>query len=143
MRRKTSRYVLAASQPRRLAGIAPLTAAPQKTFIIATLCSTLVGTFTSSIGLWDRVQDKRKQKKTDHKQDDEIKKLREQVENAEKRSKERDAEMRRRDELGDSFERSGAMIQRQYDEGYRRLGGKFAMGDSTCLSSAPVADTCR
>lgn len=113
----------------------------QKTFIIATLCSTLVGTFTSSIGLWDRVQDKRKQGKRDLKQEEAIKKLQER---ADKVEKERD-ELHRRgpprqalpppsryydDEVGDSFERSGQLIQRQFDEGYGRLGSRFARGDT-------------
>ncbi|KAF2267470.1 hypothetical protein CC78DRAFT_490369 [Lojkania enalia] len=102
----------------------------KKTFIIATLCSTLIGTFTSSMGLWDRVNEKRKQNKKDSKQDDEIKKLREAVEKSEKRANEREEQLRRRDEVGESFERSGAMIQRQYDEGYGRLGRRFAMGDA-------------
>ncbi|KAF2011862.1 hypothetical protein BU24DRAFT_265296 [Aaosphaeria arxii CBS 175.79] len=101
----------------------------KKTFIIATLCSTLIGTFTSSMGLWDRVNEKRKQTKRDSKQDGEIKKLKEQIEQTEKRSKEREEQMRRRDEVGDNFERSGALIQRQYDEGYGHLGRRFAVGD--------------
>ncbi|CAI6335327.1 unnamed protein product [Periconia digitata] len=109
----------------------------KKTFIIATLCSTLVGTFTSSIGLWDRVQDKRRQGKRDLKQEEAIKKLQERADKAEK---ERDEfrrgggqSPRRRyddDEVGDSFERSGALIQRQFDEGYGRLGSRFARGDT-------------
>lgn len=99
----------------------------QKTFIVATLCSTLIGTFTSSMGLWDRVSDRRKQKKIDGSQNNEIQELRNRVEKAEKASKEAS---RSRDELGDNFERSGALIQRQFDEGYGRLGKRFAVGDS-------------
>lgn len=99
----------------------------KKTFIVATLCSTLIGTFTSSMGLWDRVSDRRKQKKVDTSQNDEIKQLRERVEKAEKASKE---SKRGSDELGDNFERSGALIQRQFDEGYGRLGQRFAIGDT-------------
>lgn len=102
----------------------------KKTFIVATLCSTLIGTFTSSMGLWDRVADRRKQKKIDSKQSDEIKELKEQVAKAEERSKERDQQLRRRDDVGDNFEMSGAMIQRQYDQGYGRLGKRFAQGDT-------------
>ena len=84
------------------------------------------------MGLWDRVNEKRKQKTRDTKQDDEIKKLRDQVEKAEKRSEEREQQLRRRDEIGDNFQRSGAMIQREYDEGYGRMGRKFAVGDGEC-----------
>jgi hypothetical protein len=82
------------------------------------------------MGLWDRVSDKRKQKKIDTSQNDEIKQLRERVEKAEKASKE---SRRGRDELGDNFEKSGALIQRQFDEGYDRLGKRFAIGDSKAV----------
>lgn len=107
----------------------------KKTFIIATLCSTLIGTFTSSIGLWDRVQDKRRQKRRDTKQDDEIAKLRTQVEEAERRSQEKESRPRGRrgdddDDLGYALERSGAAIGREFDEGYARLGRRFAVGDT-------------
>ncbi|KAF2640128.1 hypothetical protein P280DRAFT_469835 [Massarina eburnea CBS 473.64] len=116
----------------------------KKTFIIATLCSTLVGTFSSSIGLWDRVQDKRKQTKRDKTQDTEIKQLRSRVEEAEKRGPERSGrrkENQRRirsghdddnddEDVGDNFERSSALIQRQFDEGVGRLGSRFAQGDT-------------
>ncbi|ORY10207.1 hypothetical protein BCR34DRAFT_355579 [Clohesyomyces aquaticus] len=108
----------------------------KKTFIIATLCSTLIGTFTSSMGLWDRVNDKRRQKKRDTAQDSQIKELREQIEKTEKQSKEREETLQKRidsggrDEVGDNFERSGALIRRQYDEGYERLGRRFAVGDT-------------
>lgn len=105
----------------------------EKTFIIATLCSTLVGTFTSSMGLWDRVQDKRSQNKKDTRQDDEIKQLREKVEKAEERNRERDDQLRRRDDVGNVFQQSSALIQRQYDEGFGRLGNRFAVGDSKPL----------
>ncbi|KAF7552212.1 hypothetical protein G7Z17_g4469 [Cylindrodendrum hubeiense] len=119
----------------------------KKTFIIATLCSTLVGTFTSSIGLWDRVKDKRKQQHRDTTQDDDIKKLKAQVERSERRVREKDYEMERsrdrgsrdrggsdrgsreRDDVGASFQRSGALISREFEDGYERLGRKFAIGD--------------
>jgi hypothetical protein len=85
------------------------------------------------MGLWDRVNDRRKQKKTDGKQNDEITKLRERVEEAEKRANERQLQLRDRpDDLGNNFQMSSAMIQRQYDEGYGRLGRRFAMGDGKC-----------
>ncbi|KAF2272193.1 uncharacterized protein EI97DRAFT_426868 [Westerdykella ornata] len=103
----------------------------KKTFIIATLCSTLIGTFTSSMGLWDRINEKRKQKKIDYKQDDQIKELKEKVEKAEQRFNQQQNQFNNRQEdLGNNFHMSGAMIQRQYDEGYGRLGRRFAMGDT-------------
>ncbi|UZP38879.1 hypothetical protein NXS19_006695 [Fusarium pseudograminearum] len=102
----------------------------KKTFIIATLCSTLVGTFTSSMGLWDRVKEKRIQAKRDTTQDEEIKKLKAQVEKA---SNERDRashdRQRIRDEVESSFERSGALINREFEDGYQRYGNRFAIGD--------------
>ncbi|KAI1487529.1 hypothetical protein F5X96DRAFT_649458 [Biscogniauxia mediterranea] len=104
----------------------------KKTFIIATLCSTLIGTFSSSIGLWDRVNEKRRQKRKDTKQDDEIRKLRDQVNKAGKQNKEREEDLSRQpreDDLCRSLERSGALIMREYDEGLERLGRRYAVGD--------------
>ncbi|KAH7233441.1 hypothetical protein BKA59DRAFT_560232 [Fusarium tricinctum] len=101
----------------------------KKTFIIATLCSTLVGTFTSSMGLWDRVKEKRKQTKRDTTQDEEIKKLKAQVEEN-SRYKDRALERSRvSDEVEASFERSGALINREFEDGYQRYGRRFAIGD--------------
>lgn len=39
-----------------------------------------------------------------------------------------------------NFRMSGDMIQRQYDEGYQRLGSRFAVGDSEspCLHHHPT-----
>jgi len=91
------------------------------------------------MGLYDRVAEKREKRKQGHrdtKQDTEIKKLQEQVSAAEKRGEERVQRIqglqggRGRDDVGDNLGMSGAMIQRQYDEGYGRMGRKFAQGDS-------------
>lgn len=104
----------------------------KKTFIIATLCSTLVGTFTSSMGLWDRVKEKRKQATRDTTQDDEIKKLKAQVDRSERRARENERARERSrdtDEVGASFRQSGALISREFEDGYERLGRKFAIGD--------------
>jgi len=109
----------------------------KKTFIIATLCSTLVGTFTSSMGLYEAVSKKRAQRKRDTGQDEEIKKLKDRVEAADKRERERDDDRSRsrsrgprRDDFADSLDRSGAMIQRQYEQAYELLGRRFAVGDA-------------
>ncbi|KAK7967213.1 uncharacterized protein PG986_001490 [Apiospora aurea] len=140
----------------------------KKTFIIATLCSTLVGTFTSSIGLWDRVKERRQQTKRDTDQDKEIKELRKQVEGSGKPQYNRKSQdqqqnqyqnqqhqyqyeqprccssgsrhgsrhrsppprRRREDEVAYALECSGALIGREFDEGYERLGRRFAIGDS-------------
>ncbi|KXJ96335.1 hypothetical protein Micbo1qcDRAFT_191137 [Microdochium bolleyi] len=102
----------------------------KKTFIIATLCSTLIGTFSSSMGLWERVQDKRKQKKKDFAQDDEIKQLKNQMTEAVKGIQNNTAARKQHDDVGDSLERSGAMIRREFDDGYDQFGRRFAIGDT-------------
>ncbi|KAK3207762.1 hypothetical protein GRF29_96g373612 [Pseudopithomyces chartarum] len=96
---------------------------------IPTLCSTIVGTFTTTMNLYDAVQQRKKQKKTDSKQDDELQALRSRVEKAEKRVEENERNPRR-DDYGHNFQQASALIQRQYDEGYGRLGSRFAMGDT-------------
>jgi len=110
----------------------------KKTFIVATLASTLVGTFTASMGLWERVADKRqqhRQKARDTKQDGEIKDLKKQFEEVQKQADGRQQEIGRlrngggRDDVGNIFERDGMMIQRMYDQGYGRMGNRFAQGD--------------
>ncbi|KAF2711318.1 hypothetical protein K504DRAFT_427599 [Pleomassaria siparia CBS 279.74] len=105
----------------------------KKTYIIAILCSTLIGTFTSSMGLYERIADKRKQGKKDSKQDEDIKKL----QNAEKHGREGARESWKDtwrdhdgDDVGDNLGMAGVMIQRQYEEGYGRLGRRFAIGDT-------------
>lgn len=93
------------------------------------------------MGLYERVQSGRKQKKRDNEQDSEIKQLRETIEKAEKRGRERDEDRERikrrlgwsptgSDDLSRRFQQSGALIQRQFDEGYDRLGNRFAEGDT-------------
>jgi hypothetical protein len=127
----------------RLLLIANLTRAAQKTFIVATLASTLVGTFTASMGLWERVSDKRqqhRQKQRDTKQDGEIKELKKQFEEAQKRADGRQQEIDRlkngggRDDVGNNFERDGMMVQRMYDQGYGRMGSRFAQGDGKLIA---------
>lgn len=127
----------------RLLLIANLTRAAQKTFIVATLASTLVGTFTASMGLWERVSDKRqqhRQKQRDTKQDGEIKELKKQFEEAQKRADGRQQEIDRlkngggRDDVGNNFERDGMMVQRMYDQGYGRMGSRFAQGDGKWIA---------
>lgn len=106
---------------------------------MATLASSLVGTLTASMGLWERVQDRReshKQKQRDKKQDGEIKQLREKFEQAQKSADGRQHEVNDfkgrsgRDDPGENFERDRMMIQRMYDEGYGRMGSRFAHGDA-------------
>ncbi|KAI1345345.1 hypothetical protein F5Y01DRAFT_300791 [Xylaria sp. FL0043] len=115
----------------------------KSTFVVASLCSTLINTFTASMNLWDRVGERRKQKKKDSKQDDEIRKLKEQVEQTDKRTQKPEVDGHRRaydnkgavdddddgDALSRSLERSEALVRREYNEGAGRLGKRFAMGD--------------
>lgn len=98
-----------------------------------------MGTFTSSIGLWDRVKERRQQKKRDTQQDEQIKKIQGQLDDAQKRNKDKDDKLEglshrggsrdRRDDVGFALERSGDAISREFDEGYARLGRRFAVGD--------------
>jgi predicted nucleic acid-binding Zn-ribbon protein len=90
------------------------------------------------MGLWERVSDRRekhKQKQRDSKQDGEIKQLRQQFDEAQRKGQERQDEIDRlksgrpRDEVGDNFERNGAMVQTMYDDMYGRMGSRFARGD--------------
>lgn len=93
------------------------------------------------MGLWERVADKRqqhRQKARDTKQDGEIKELKKQFEESQKQAEGRQQEIDRlrnggsRDDVGNNFERDGLMIQRMYDQGYGRMGNRFAQGDGTC-----------
>jgi hypothetical protein len=104
----------------------------QKTFILATLVSTIIGTFTTGLGLYERVGQKRKQQKTDSKQDTKIQELEAQVKKAEENSKKKSSgnnQKSRPDAVEDSLERSGPMIKREYERDFARLGDRFASGD--------------
>lgn len=113
---------------------------------MATLASTLVGTFTASMGLYDRVSDKRqqhKQRARDVQQDGEIKQLKNEFEKAQQRAEDRQKEIDRlkngggggggggrgNDDVGFVLSRDAAMIQRMYDDGFGRYGSRFAQGD--------------
>jgi hypothetical protein len=115
---------------------------------MATLASTLVGTFTASMGLYDRVSDKReqhKQKQRDTKQDGEIKQLKDEFTKAQKAAEDRQNEIDRlksgggnrggggggrgNDDVGYNLGRDAAMVQRMYDDGFGRYGSRFAQGD--------------
>lgn len=102
----------------------------KKTFIIATLTSTIINCFGSAHGLYDRL----KQKKVDNKQDEEIKKLREEIEKKNKNSdEEKRPKSRAGSDAGDnldwSLQRSGRAIQNAYNADFDRMGKRFAMGD--------------
>lgn len=107
--------------------IALLTHSNQKGFIIATLMSTVAGTFLTGLNLYDSISERRNQNKRDKGQDQRIKEI-------EKRLGEDDnAKNDRRksgNDLRDSLEYSGPMVRREYDQHFARMGPKFAQGDS-------------
>lgn len=101
----------------------------QKTFIIATLVSTLVGTFAASHNLYERLN----QKKKDENQDGAIKKLEDKMDQmVKKKDEKKDDGDADKDDLKDSLDKSQRLIRREYDVCYDRLGRRFAVGDSEC-----------
>ncbi|KAG8163140.1 hypothetical protein KVR01_007618 [Diaporthe batatas] len=96
----------------------------KKTFIVATLVSTLVGTFAASHNLYERLTGG--QKKKDEGQDSEIKKLKEQIEQMKSGGKN---DQKKPDELERNLTTSGPLIKQEYEVGYDRLGRRFAVGD--------------
>ncbi|KAF2235259.1 hypothetical protein EV356DRAFT_523238 [Viridothelium virens] len=120
----------------------------KKTFIIATLVSTLIGTFASSHNLYERLREKHQQEKRDEGQNQEIKKLKDEIDQMKKGKKGKDddssgssseddrprrrrskSRRRSRDNLLEYLDRSPALIRREYDQGYDRWGQRFASGD--------------
>ncbi|KAK7727907.1 hypothetical protein SLS63_006987 [Diaporthe eres] len=95
-----------------------------KTFIVATLVSTLVGTFAASHNLYERLSGG--QKKKDAGQDDEIKKLKGELEQMKGAG---NGDQKKPDELERNLNTSGPVIKQEYDVGYDRLGRRFAVGD--------------
>jgi len=127
----------------------------KKTFIVATLLSTIFGTFTAADTLYTKIQDRKakaKQSKLDNKQDGEIEVLRKRIEaidsktkggnddsdrKSAKGSKSRRSSPERRpkaikyipDEVQEELEVAGPLIRREYNRGYDVIGSRFAMGD--------------
>ncbi|KAM7187099.1 hypothetical protein V8F33_011433 [Rhypophila sp. PSN 637] len=119
-------------------------------FIIATLASTIAGTFTTGINLFDRLEEKRrnrKQRKVDKSQNQKIKELEGRLndkiervnqnaeranENAhtiEKLQQQPERGRIRDDDLRDSLGQGGPMVKREYDRHYAAMGPQFAEGD--------------
>jgi len=120
----------------------------QQGFFIATLASTIAGTFITGINLFDRVNEKRRnrhQKKLDKSQDKRIKDLERRVEEKENggdrqgpdRQPERQPERIRDDDLRGSLEQGGPMVKREYDRHYAAVGPRFAEGDCKFTLSIP------
>ncbi|KAK4211322.1 hypothetical protein QBC37DRAFT_442189 [Rhypophila decipiens] len=121
-------------------------------FIIATLASTIAGTFTTGINLFDRLEEKRrnrKQRKVDKSQNQKIKELEGRLnekiervnENAERANENAhhieqlqqhhhpERGRIRDDDLRDSLGQGGPMVKREYDRHYAAMGPQFAEGD--------------
>ena len=129
----------------------------KKGFIIATLVSTVIGTFTASMNLHDKLQekkDKKAQQTLDRKQDEQIKQLRETIDNLHSdnqslRKGSVNGSVSRRgsvtskrgritggDDSSDdsdgynrSAKKSRGMIEQQYDDYMQRVGPRYAQGD--------------
>ncbi|KAK3370709.1 hypothetical protein B0H63DRAFT_487485 [Podospora didyma] len=103
-------------------------------FIIATLISTIAGTFSTGINLFDRIAEKRKQGKLDKGQDKRIKELEKRVNESQsrggrERSQQRDRPRAQDDDLRDSLQYGGNAVQDEFDRRYSQLGPRFAQGD--------------
>ncbi|KAK0614583.1 hypothetical protein B0T14DRAFT_311306 [Immersiella caudata] len=110
-------------------------------FIIATLISTIAGTFTTGINLYDRILEKRKQTKLDKGQDDKIRELERRV--GEHHGGYGGGAQRGGDDdrLRQSLEYGGSAVKGEYDRHYAELGGRYAEGDLTAqlqLQSAVI-----
>jgi len=90
------------------------------------------------MNLYERVGEKKKQKRTDEGQDAKIKELQKQIEDVKKREESNERSKwaldRRRidirdEDVRDSLARGGLAIGREYDRDYRRFGDRFAAGD--------------
>lgn len=128
----------------------------KQAFVLATLVSTIAGTFITGINLYDRLVEQRRQKKLDRGQNKRIKelesrlnqateeraKMREERDDLFKNNKAKNAKRENYDDddndddsgdekrnLRNSLERSGPKIQREYDRFYQNMGQKFANGD--------------
>ncbi|CAK4033228.1 unnamed protein product [Lecanosticta acicola] len=109
----------------------------KKGFIIATLLSTVIGTFTASMTLQDKISEKRakkKQAKTDRSQDNQLKEMQEKSPSRSSRSRSSSRRRPPRNLDDDAYlaangARSKDMIERTYQDHLARLGPKYARGD--------------
>ncbi|EME81497.1 uncharacterized protein MYCFIDRAFT_155659 [Pseudocercospora fijiensis CIRAD86] len=112
----------------------------KKTFIIATLVSTIVGTFTASIALHDKIKEKqekaanakKQQQGVDDKQDKGLEELKErlgELENKADKGKEVSDNPMEDDDFAQATGRSKAMLEETYEQNVGQLGQNFAQGD--------------
>ncbi|KAK0609501.1 hypothetical protein B0T17DRAFT_512602 [Bombardia bombarda] len=120
-------------------------------FMLATLVSTVAGTFITGINLYDRVNEKRRQRKLDKGQNKKIKDLEKRLNDAQNgnqgggnsnnnsQDKKDDGDQgndQRQpqprnigNDLRDSLEYGGPTVQREFDHHYAHMGPRFAKGD--------------
>ncbi|KAL2148454.1 hypothetical protein VTH82DRAFT_2374 [Thermothelomyces myriococcoides] len=105
-------------------------------FVLATLVSTVAGTFITSINLYDRLIEQRRQKKLDRGQNKKIKALEQRLNEAEEEKKRiKNGEDNAApggstdDGLRNTLQQSGKMVQNEYDRHFANLGTRFAQGD--------------
>ncbi|KAK4149502.1 hypothetical protein C8A00DRAFT_37895 [Chaetomidium leptoderma] len=102
-------------------------------FVLATLISTVAGTFITSINLYDRLNEKRHQRKLDKGQNKRIKELEQRLNESEDEKKRiADGGKGGNDGNNDfrtSLQQSGNMVQHEYDRHFANLGPTFAQGD--------------
>jgi hypothetical protein len=95
------------------------------------------------MNLYERVGEKRKQKRTDDSQDAKIKELQRQIEDVKKQRDEANEQSKwaldrrrtdiRDEDVRDSLARGGLAIEREYDRDYKRFGDRFAEGDGKSI----------
>jgi len=95
----------------------------------------VAGTFITSINLYDRLIEQRRQKKLDRGQNKKIRALEQRLNEAEeekKRIKENGNGPGRGggdEDFRNTLQRSGDMVQSEYDRYFANLGPRFARGD--------------
>lgn len=123
----------------------------QQGFFIATLASTVAGTFITGINLFDRVNEKRKnrhQKKLDKSQDKRISYLERRLEENDGDDDRQDPDRQRErqhgrikdDDLRGSLEQGGPMVKQEYDRLYAAMGPRFAEGDCRFTSAISLTN---
>jgi hypothetical protein len=118
----------------------------QQGFILATLVSTVAGTFITSINLYDRLIEQRRQRKRDKGQNKRIQELEQRLnETVEEKNQIKDAggngnHGNDRDEFRNSLQQSGNMVQHEYDRHFANLGPRFGQGDCK-YPPAPAASS--
>jgi len=91
------------------------------------------------MNLYERVNEKRKQKRTDDSQDARIKELQKQIDEVKKQKDEANDQSKwavdrrrtniRDEDVRDSLARGGLAIGREYERDLRQFGDRFAQGD--------------